>query len=190
MERGPIHYLFVLCGKAILFFLFEQYKEITYLLQFLDSVPGGCQYCLVFPIGTWESEIPGLVPSFSAPYVTFGGHGTTFKSQFIFLRNWVPLKTQFICPINWALLSLPRRKPILKVVGKELQQAKGLNWSSSVFQRTYGPLFQRLLCCLAPRRFCTNCMGYSITAQFINCKNSTRMGGLNWGWPYVYLRIG
>lgn len=113
MNRGPIHYLFVLCGKAILFFLFKQYKEITYLLQFLDSVPGGCQYCLVFPMGTWESEIAGLVPSFSAPYVTFGSHKTTLKTQFICLRNWAPL-------------SLPQRKPILEVVAKGLQKPNGL----------------------------------------------------------------
>lgn len=92
MKRGPIQYLFALCGKAILFFfLFEQYKETTYLLRFLDSVHGGCQYCLVFPMGTWESEIPGLVPSFSAPCVTCRDHETTLKTQFICLRNWAPL---------------------------------------------------------------------------------------------------
>lgn len=113
MKRGPIHYLFVLCGKAILFFLFKQYKEITYLLRFLDSVPGGCQYCLVFPVGTWESEIPGFVPSFSAPYVTFRSHKTTLKTQLICLRYRAPL-------------SLPQRKPILQDVGKGSQQPKGL----------------------------------------------------------------
>lgn len=115
MKRGPTHYLFTLCGKAILFFLFEQYKETTYLLQFLDSVHGGCQYCLVFPKGTWESEIPRLVPSFSAPCVTLRTQTTTLKTQFICLRNWAPI-------------SLTQgKKPILKVLEKDYKILKGLN---------------------------------------------------------------
>lgn len=133
MKRGPIHYLFALCGKAILFVLFKQYEEITYLLQFLDSVHGGCQYCLMFPMGTWESEIPRLVPSFSAPYVTFRSCGTTPKTQCICLRSWHPL-------------SLPQRK----VLGKGSQPPEGWRWSYLVFQSLCGFWSHVLLYCLAP----------------------------------------
>lgn len=171
MKRGPIHYLFALCGKAILFFLYEQYKEITYLLRFLDSVHGGCQYCLVFPMGTWESAIPGLVPSFSAPYVTFRSCETT-------------LKTRFICLRSWNHLSLLQRK----VFVKGLQQPKGLKWSSLVFQSTYGSRSQMLLYCQAPEAFVQ--VVVESQAQFSNCKNAPKMGGLNGRWPFVYLRIG
>lgn len=168
MKRGPIHYLFALCGKAILFFLHEQYKEITYLLRFLDSVHGGCQYCLVFPMGTWESAIPGLVPSFSAPCVTFRSCETT-------------LKTRCICLRSWNHLALPQRN----VLGTGLQEPKGLKWSSLVFQSLCGSRSQMLLYCQAFVQVVVESQ-----AHFSNCKNAPKMGGLNGRWPFVYLRIG
>lgn len=82
------HSLFV-CSlwKAILFFLLNNIRETTYLLQFLDSVHVRCLYCSVFPKGTWESEIPGLLPRFSAPCVT----------PLEAIQSKTLLQTQFIC---------------------------------------------------------------------------------------------
>lgn len=84
--------------------------------------------------------MPGLVPSFSAPYVTFRSHEMTLKTQFICLRNRAPL-------------FLPQRKSSLKVFGKGLQPPKGLKRSSLVFQSIYGSRSQMLLYSLKPEAF-------------------------------------
>lgn len=96
-REGSFAVCFHAVGKLFIFPLFEQYKEATYLLQFLDLVHGGCQYCLESSKGMWESQIPRLVPSFSAPYMTF--------------RNaMAPSNAQIICLRNRALLSLSQGK--------------------------------------------------------------------------------
>lgn len=112
MQSGLFRRLFSPCGKAIHFFpLFEQYKEATYLLQFLDLVHGGCQYCLESSKGMWESQIPRLVPSFSAPSMTFRN---AMALLMLSLSAWEIVPLFLYLREKWVLKSVEERVAVAK----------------------------------------------------------------------------